>query len=52
MQVGNLGIMEINDAPPPLDLSPEEIAALADELVDYHAAFAPLCSRQEQAYWG
>ena len=52
MQVGNLGIMEINDAPPPLDLSPEEIAALADELVDYHAAFAPLYYRKEQAHWG
>ena len=52
MQVGNLGIMEINEAPPPLDLSPEEIAALADELVDYHAAFAPLYYRKEQAHWG
>ena len=52
MPVGNLGIMEINDAPPPLDLSPEEIVALADELVDYHAAFAPLYSRKEQAHWG
>src|SRR5262249_61345197 len=52
MQVGNLGIMEINEAPPPLDLSPEEIAALAAELVDYHAAFAPLYARKAQAHWG
>jgi len=42
MQVGNLGIIEINAAPLPLDLSPKEIAALADELVDYHTVFADL----------
>lgn len=52
MQVGNLGIIEINEAPPPLALSPEEIAALAAELVDYHAAFADLYYRKEQAHWG
>ena len=52
MQVSNLGIIEINEAPPPLDLSPEEIAALADELVHYHAAFADLYYRKEQAHWG
>jgi SRSO17 transposase len=52
MQVGNLGIIEINEVPPPLDLSPEEIAALAAELVDYHAAFADLYYRKEQAHWG
>ena len=52
MQVGNLGIMESNAGPPPLDLSPEEIAALAAELVDYHASFAALYYRKEQAHWG
>jgi len=52
MQVGNLGIIEINAGPPPLDLSPEEIAALADALVDYHAAFADRYYRKEQAHWG
>ena len=48
----HLGIIEINAAPPPLDLSPEEIAALAAELGDCHAAFADLYYRKEQAYWG
>ena len=52
MQVSNLGIIEVNEALPPLDLSPEEVVALADELVEYHAAFADLDSRQEQAHWG
>jgi SRSO17 transposase len=52
MQVSNLGIIEVNEAPPPLDLSPGEIVALADELVEYHAAFADLYSRKEQAHWG
>ena len=52
MQGGNLGIIEINAAPPPLALSPEEIAALADELVEYHTACADLDYRQEQAHWG
>jgi SRSO17 transposase len=52
MQVGNLAIIEINEAPPPLDLSPEESVALADELGAYHAAFAALYYRKEQAHWG
>jgi SRSO17 transposase len=52
MQVGELEIIEINEAPPPLDLSPEEIVVLADELVQYHAAFADLYYRKEQAHWG
>src|SRR5712691_4664743 len=52
MQVGELEIIEINEAPPLLDLCPEEIAALADELVQYHAAFADLYYRTEQAHWG
>jgi SRSO17 transposase len=52
MQVAHRGILEINEAPPPLDLSPEEIAALAEELGDYHAALADLYYRKEQAHWG
>ena len=52
MQVDHRGILEINEAPPPLDLSPEEIAALAEELGHYHAAFADLYYRKEQAHWG
>jgi SRSO17 transposase len=52
MTVSNLGSIAINEAPPPLDLTPEEVAALADELVHYQAAFAALYYRQEQAQWG
>src|SRR5436305_8419758 len=52
MQMVALEIVEINEAPRLLDLSPEEIAGLADELVQYHAAFADLYYRQEQAHWG
>jgi len=52
MQTSHLGIIESNEAPPPLDLTPREIAALADELVHYHAAFAELYYRKEQAHWG
>jgi len=43
---------EIDTAPPPLELRPEEIEILADELVDYHAEFADLYYRSEQAHWG
>jgi hypothetical protein len=52
MPGGNLGIIAINEAPPPLALRPEEIAALADELVDDHTACADLDYRKEQAHWG
>jgi hypothetical protein len=44
-----LEIIEIDETPPPLDLTPEEIEALADELIDYHAEFADLYYRIEQA---
>jgi SRSO17 transposase len=37
---------------PPLHLTPQEIEALADELVHYHAVFAELYYRKEQAHWG
>ena len=52
MPVSDLGIIEINEAPPPLDLTPQEIEALAAELVQYHAEFADLYYRVEQAHWG
>ena len=52
MDVSELGIIKVDEAPPPLELSSEEIAALADELVEYHAAFADLYYRKEQAHWG
>jgi SRSO17 transposase len=52
MDISQLGVIEINEAPPPLELTPEEIEALADELVDYHAEFAELYYRVEQAHWG
>ena len=52
MDVSELGIIEVDEAPPPLELSSEEIAALADALVEYHAAFADLDYRKEQAHWG
>ena len=51
MHVSHLGMIEINAMPPPLNLTPQEIAALADELVDDHAAFAELYYRQEPAHW-
>ena len=37
MDINKLNIAEIEVAPPPLELNPEEISELADELVDYHA---------------
>lgn len=52
MTVSNLGMIEINEAPPPLDLRPEEVAALADELVHDHAPSADLYDRKDQAQWG
>jgi SRSO17 transposase len=52
VDINNLEISEIDTAPPPLELTPEEIEALAGELVDYHAEFADLYYRVEQAHWG
>lgn len=52
MDIERLEINEIDETPPVLDLKPEEIEALADELVDYHAEFADLYYRVEQAHWG
>ena len=47
-----LGIIEIDETPPPLDLTPGESEALAETLVEYHAECAPLSYRREQAHWG
>ena len=52
MNVSDIGITEITEVPPPLDLTPEEIEGLADELIAYHAEFADLYYRVEQAHWG
>jgi len=52
MDVSNVGITEIDEAPPLLDLGPEEVGGLTDELVAYHAEFADLYYRVEQAHWG
>ena len=53
MDTSTLGIIvEVKEIPPPLDLSPEEIEALTDELLEYHAQFSELYYRTEQAHWG
>src|SRR2546421_12071014 len=45
------------DQPPPTgqlvvqELTPEEVASLAEELVAYHQHFAPLFYRREQREW-
>lgn len=48
----NSELIEIDETPPVLDLTPEEIEEMADELMDYHAEFADLYYRTEQAHWG
>jgi SRSO17 transposase len=52
MEVEDIGIGEIKEIPPPLDLTPEEVEELADELIAYHTEFAELYYRVEQAHWG
>jgi hypothetical protein len=52
MPVSHLGIIESNEAPPPLDLVPVEVTALADERVHDHAVCADLSYRKGQAQWG
>lgn len=52
MHVRERGMLEIHEVPPPLYLTPQEMAALADELVHDHAVFAELYDRKEQAHWG
>ncbi len=36
---------------PTLDLTPQEVAGLAEELRAYHARYAPLFQRREQRAW-
>src|SRR5262245_8860682 len=43
---------ESNEVPPPLDLTSQAIEALAEDLGQYHAEFADLYDRVEQAHWG
>ncbi len=52
MIVNDLEIKEIGTTLPPLELTPEEIETLADELAAYHAEFADLYYRIEQAQLG
>lgn len=51
MSMDELEFIEIPDTPPPLDLTLEEVETLADELAAYHAEFADLFYRVEQAHW-
>src|SRR6266545_1595708 len=37
--------------PPAINLAPRDLTALADELLAYHADFAPLGERAEQRHW-
>src|SRR5579884_3483438 len=37
--------------PPEQNLTPRDVAALADDLIAYHALFAPLFRRREQRHW-
>ena len=37
--------------PPLINLAPRDVEALADELLAYHALFAPLFVREEQRHW-
>ena len=52
MDISKLNIAEIEVATPPLELNRGEITELAAELLDYHAEFADLYYRVEQAHWG
>lgn len=50
--ISKIGITEISESPPPLDLKSAEVEALVDEVIAYHAEFAELYYRVEQAHWG
>lgn len=51
MDVPTLPLIEVDKSPPVLDLTPVDVEALTDELLAYHAEFADLYYRTEQAYW-
>jgi SRSO17 transposase len=40
-----------DDGLPPLELSPEQVAGLAEDLVQYHGEFGELFWRREQRHW-
>ena len=44
-------ITQIDETPPPLELTAEDVEVLADELTKYHAEFVDLFYRKEQSYW-
>lgn len=52
MNTDGLQIIAVEETPPVLELTLEEVEALAEELVAYHQAFANLYYRTEQAHWG
>ncbi len=52
MDIRTLPIVEVDATPPVLDLTPADVTALADDLATYHAEFADLYYRKEQAHWG
>jgi hypothetical protein len=37
--------------PPAVNIAPADVEALADDLLAYHAEFAPLFRRSEQRHW-
>jgi hypothetical protein len=52
MDIDKLGIVEIDKTSPRLELTPEEVEAPEDELVDYHSEFADRSHRVQQTQWG
>ncbi len=45
------GVPPPSGLPPAINLVPADVTALADELLAYHAEFAPLFRRSEQRHW-
>jgi hypothetical protein len=45
-------VADLTDAlPPPLALTPQDLAGVVEELAAYHAHFAPFFRRREQREW-
>lgn len=44
-------LMELTTTAPVLDLTPQELDGILDELYAYHAIFSPLFQRREQRDW-
>jgi len=51
MEEGAMAPIEPVVTAPTLDLTPQDVAGLVDELRAYHAIYAPLFQRQEQRDW-